>query len=67
MVKTFEVFSKECEELVCLIAGDIANKVISKDMLDIETIGKYAIRTFVTEKLVEKKRSFCIQVYPNRN
>ena len=66
ILKTFKVFSKECEELVCLTTGDIANKVITKDMLDITTIGKHAIRTFVTERLFEKK-SVCIQVYPNRN
>ena len=65
LVSTFErleVFSKDSEELVCLTTGDIASKVIVKDMQDAEMVGKQVIQTFVTERLVEKKISFHVSI-----
>ena len=42
---------------MCLTTGDITNITIKRDVLGAQQVGNEAVQTFVTERLVEKKRS----------
>ena len=38
LFQTFNVFSRESEDLVCLTTGDIANEEIARDLLNAENL-----------------------------
>ena len=54
LFQTFNVFSRESEDLVCLTTGDIANEEIARDLLNAENLGQQVIKKLVMERLLEK-------------